>query len=394
MFTAHTRQLAICVLIFCAAGACGSEGLLGPPPATQPPQGGRVGDGTLDKQLELIRGNHRLPALAVATFGPDAILEDGFAGVRALGYPEPIASDDQWHVGSLTKSMTATVAAMLVEEGTIGWDTVLPESFPDLSMQPQYLTVRLRDLLTNSSGMTSDATSAPSWASLSASTLSLPQQRRELAREFLNIRPVSAVGTYNYSNAGYIVAGAMLEAATGRAWEDLIAERLFQPLGMTSAGFGPPRGVTPLAQPWGHAIVDDGFGPTPPGPNADNPPAMGPAGTVHASLADLVAYYQVHLAGAMGRYRLLSAESFAVLHTPASGTDYACGWGAVERTWAGGTALSHAGSNNFWFADVWLAPAKGFGVLVVTNGAGLRSSEAVHDAAVMLITRFTGEPPA
>jgi CubicO group peptidase (beta-lactamase class C family) len=393
MYCFNRRQLAVCVLS-CASGACASEGLLGPPPADQPPQVGVVGDGTLDGQLELIRGNHRLPALAAATFGPEAILETGFTGVRALGHPEPIASDDAWHVGSLTKSMTATVAATLVEEGTIAWDTTLPQSFPDLSMQPQYRTVRLRDLLTNSSGMTPDATSAPSWASLSGSTLSLPQQRRQLAQELLSMKPVSAVGTYTYSNAGYIVAGAMLEAATGRPCEDLITERLFQPLGMASAGFGPPRGATPLDQPWGHAIVDDGFAPTPPGPDADNPPAMGPAGTVHASVADLVAYYQVHLAAAMGSARLLSAESFAVLHTPAPGTDYACGWGVVQRAWAGGTALSHAGSNTFWFAEVWLAPAKGFGVLVVTNGAGLRSSEAANDAAVMLITRFTGEPPA
>ena len=118
---------------------------------------------------------------------------------------------------------------------------------------------------------------------------------------------------------------------------------------MTSAGFGPPEGPTPLSEPWGHAIIDDGFGPTPAGPDADNPPAMGPAGTVHASLADLVAYYQVHLAGAMGGGPLLSQSSFAVLHAPAAGTDYACGWAVVNRTWAGGAALSHEGSNNFWF---------------------------------------------
>ena len=204
--------------------------------------------------------------------------------------------------------------------------------------------------------------------------------------------PVSPIGTSSYSNAGYIVAGAMLEAATGQAWEDLISQRLFQPLGMTRAGFGPPEGPTPLSEPWGHAIVDDGFGPTPPGPDADNPAAMGPAGTVHASLADLVAYYQAHLAGAMGGGPLLSPPSFAVLHTPAAGTDYAGGWAVVDRTWAGGTTLSHEGSNNFWFADVWLAPAKGFGVLVVSNGAGLRSSQAVNDAAVMLIARFMSGP--
>ena len=385
-------QLALSVVTWTAHG-CGSEGLLGPPPAVEPAQIGVVGDGTLDDQLELIRGNHRLPALAAATFGPDTIFEHGFVGVRALGHDDLVAGDDQWHVGSLTKSMTATVAATLIERGAIRWDETLPEAFPDVTMQPQYRSVRLSDLLTNSSGMTPDATSAPSWRGLSDRTLPLPEQRRRLTQEYLAMEPASPVGTFDYSNAGYIVAGAMLEAATGQSWEELMTSQLFQPLGMTSAGFGPPAGSTPLAEPWGHAVVDDGFRPISPGPGADNPAAMGPAGTVHAAVTDLVAYYQAHLRGAMGTDPLLSKASYDLLHQPVPGTNYACGWGVVDRAWAGGTALSHEGSNTLWYADVWLAPSKGFGVLVVTNGAGPRASQAVDDAATMLITRFTGAPP-
>lgn len=381
------------LLLIGMAWSCSSEGLLGPPPATTPAQVGLVGDGTLTDLLEFIRGSHRLPALARATFGPDAVLESGYVGVRALGHPDPIAEADQWHVGSLTKSMTATVAATMVDDGTIGWDSTIGQVLSDLPARPEYGSVRLRDLLTNSSGMTPDATTAPSWGSLATTALSLVEQRRLLAQEYLAMKPASPVGTFNYSNAGYIVAGVMLETVTGKPWEQLISERLFQPLGMNSAGFGPPVGAGPLDEPWGHAIVDDGFGPVPPGPDADNPSAMGPAGTVHADMADLVAYYQAHLRGAMGSPSIVSTSAFDVLHAPAPGTDYACGWGVIERTWAGGTALAHEGSNNLWFASVWLAPAKGFGVLILTNGAGRRSSTAMNDTAVMLITRYLGEPP-
>ena len=162
---------------------------------------------------------------------------------------------------------------------------------------------------------------------------------------------------------------------------------------MSSAGFGPPVGATRLAEPWGHSILDDAFEPTPPGPDADNPPAIGPAGTVHASVADLVSYYQAHLRGAMGVPSLFSPDAFQVLHQPAPGSAYACGWGVTERAWAGGTAYQHSGSNNLWYADVWLAPSKGFGILVVTNAGGPRAEAATDDAASMLITRFNGEPP-
>jgi len=347
----------------------------------------------LDEELELIRGNHRLPALAAITFGPEGPLESGFVGVRALGHPDLIAADDQWHIGSLTKSMTATLAALLIERGQIGWETTVAEVLPDIPMRPEYGAVTLTNLLTSSAGITPDATSAPSWGSLRGSTLSLTEQRRQLAREYLALAPASPLGTFNYSNAGYIVAGAMLEQVTGKAWESLMTESLFAPLDMTSAGFGPPSGSTPLAEPWGHSIWDDGFAPVPAGPAADNPPAMGPAGTVHASMADLAKYYEMHLKGAMGTGSLVSAASFQSLHTPTPGTAYALGWGVVERDWGGGTVFQHDGSNNLWYADVWLAPAKRFGVLVLTNAAGLRASTAVNDTAVMLITRFNGEPP-
>ena len=379
------------------AAGCGSEGMLGAPPAVHPTDVGRAGDGALADQLELIRGTHRLPALAAVTFSPDGVVEMGVSGVRALGHTELVTADDEWHVGSLTKSMTATLAAILVEEGRLGWRTTVGDIFPDLPRRAEYDAVTLTDLLTNSSGMTGDATSAPSWGGLATSAQSLRAQRRQLTKEYLAMAPSSVRGTFSYSNAGYIVAGAMLEEVTGEAWEDLLTRLVFAPLDMKSAGFGPPSGAEPVAEPWGHAIADDGFGPTPPGPAADNPPAIGPAGTVHASLADLARYYRVHLgngdAAGSGAAPLLSSASLAFLHQPAPGTFYACGWGVAERSWAGGVALQHDGSNNFWYADVWLAPSRGFGVLVVTNGGGLRASTATNDAATMLITRFTGEPP-
>jgi CubicO group peptidase (beta-lactamase class C family) len=391
--TNRSKRAGLFLLLTAFAGSCASQGLLGPPPAAQPVDVGRLGDGQLNDQLELIRGNHRLPALAAVMFGPDGVLESGFVGVRALGHPDLIGADDQWHIGSLTKSMTATVAAILIEQGQIGWKTTIAEVLPGIPMRPEYRSVTLTDLLTNSAGMATDATRAPSWGSLASSNLSLSDQRQLLAREYLAMAPVSSVGTFNYSNAGYIVAGTMLEKVTGKAWESLITDDLFGPLQMTSAGFGPPSGSTQLAEPWGHSILDDGFDPAAPGPAADNPPALGPAGTVHASMADLAKYYEIHLKGAMAASSLISQASYQILHTPAPGTIYACGWGVVARDWAGGTAYQHDGSNNFWYSDVWLAPSKGFGVLTLINGAGLRASTAVNDTAVMLITRFNGVPP-
>lgn len=89
---------------------------------------------------------------------------------------------------------------------------------------------------------------------------------------------------YNYSNIGYILVGAVLEHISGKSWEDLITEKLFVPLGMNTAGFGPPQGS---GQMCGHVLSGQQWTPM---PQADNPAALGPAGTgvCHMTFFELV----------------------------------------------------------------------------------------------------------
>ena len=82
-----------------------------------------------------------------------------------------------------------------------------------------------------------------------------------------------------YSNFNYVVAAHMLERRYDDSWEGLITARVFAPIGMETAGFGAPNTSQGVDAPWGHDPE-----PVPFGPLADNPPALGPAGTVHASL--------------------------------------------------------------------------------------------------------------
>src|SRR5947209_5537965 len=79
-------------------------------------------------------------------------------------------------------------------------------------------------------------------------------QRYSLLRGLVT-RPIAAPrgSKFIYSNEGYAIAGAMIERVTGRAWEDLMRERIFEPLGMKSAGFGTPASPGEVDQPWGHA---------------------------------------------------------------------------------------------------------------------------------------------
>ena len=144
-----------------------------------------------------------------------------------------------------------------------------------------------------------------------------------------------------YSNQGYAIVGAMLEKITGRDYETLITEKLFKPLHMDTAGFGPPGTTDTVDQPWGH--VRKLFMTIP--MQADNPPAIASAGRVHCSLDDLARFAMFHLQR-NATNGLLKPETLARLHAPPAGANigspmenYACGWVILQRGWAGGTAL-------------------------------------------------------
>jgi len=337
--------------------------------------------------LAPIRAKHGMPAMAGAIVSAGSLEAVGADGVRERGKPERATVDDQWHMGSCTKSMTATLCAMLVEEGKLSFDAKIGDVFGDVKdMDPAWRDVTLDQLLHHRAGMPHDLDADGLWGRLrKMADAPGPAQRRALVEGVLKRAPVSPPGTkFLYSNAGFAVAGAMAETITKTPWETLITKRLFEPLGMTSAGFGAPGTRSAVDEPRGHhadgTVVE-------PGVRADNPAAIGPAGTVHCTIGDWAKYVALHLEGERpDRARLLTAATFVRLHAPADGEPrYGMGWGVADRPWAGGRVLTHSGSNTMWFCVTWLAPEKDFAVLVTCNQGGDVAAKACDDAAGALI---------
>lgn len=325
------------------------------------------------------RDQHGVPALAAATVDGGGLTAIGAAGVRVDGEDDAVTTGDAFHLGSDTKAMTATLAAILVEEGVLSWDLTLAEAFPDVDVHVDLAEVTLEDLLTHSSGLTgSIAGDHPDlWQGLWDRT-DAPAARVWLAEQLLVRPPDGRRGVYLYSNAAFTLAGAAMEAVTGESWEDLLADRVLEPLGMDGCGFGAPRGT----QPWGHRIYgEDLFPITPEAIGSDNPVGISPAGAVHCPLADWGAFIALHLRGGRGEdTEILPAASFDRLHTPRL-SDVAMGWFVTERPWAEGPVLNHAGSNTLWYAVAWLDPEGDAAYLGVSNVAGTRGPAAT-DAAI------------
>ena len=346
----------------------------------------------LTAELTTLRAQTGVPGLAAVVLQNGRVTAIGAVGQRRFGTDAPVTLDDKWHHGSMTKSMTATLAAILVEEGAIDWSTTLGEVFPGkvAAMAGGWSGVTLKQLLANSGGAPGDLNAGGIWTRL-WNFQGLPAEGRQLLLDEVTALPLRYTpgSGYEYSNAGFALAGAMLETVAGQPWEALIRARLFAPLGMESAGLGVPATPRHLDHPVGHSGAVGNPTIWDPGTSADNPPAIGPAATAHASIVDYARYVQLHLLGGRGvEGLLLTPGAFEVLHTRAYGYDYALGWSVLDRSFAGGDALQHTGSNTQWYTNTWIAPEVNWACAVSINFGGTNAFQKTDQVVGYLLGAY------
>ncbi len=335
-------------------------------------------DARVSDVLAPVRDAHHLPGLVGGILNSSGLVTVGAVGIRKIGSPEPFRATDKLQLASCGKAMTATVLGTLVDEGKLKWGSTIREVFPDQAelVHPDYRNVTLAHLLTHRAGLPHQT----NWWNLSGRTET--EQRYSLLTTILTSQPHHRPGTtYEYSNVGYTLAGLMAEAVCGQTWETLVTERLFRPLEMASSGFGAIGTRGTVDQPWGHRPVNNEFRPT----QLDNALSMAPAGGIHCTISDWARFAALHLAATRGQARLLKTATFRALHTPPAGLEYVGGWIVCQRSWAGGRAMTHSGSNTAWFVTVWLAPALNLGFLAATNQGGPVAEKAVNETMVALI---------
>jgi CubicO group peptidase (beta-lactamase class C family) len=330
---------------------------------------------TLSDLLERVRAKYHLPALAGAIVTDDGVVDMAAVGVRKAGTNVAVTTGDLWHLGSDTKAMTALLAGTFVAQGKLSWNDKVVSFFPEIAdkIPAANRDITIAQVLSHRAGLEGNL---PRWqAVLLAGPIT--DQRRAAAEAALQ-SPAYAPGAFHYSNCDYVVIGAILEKLGGKSWEDLMRERIFQPLHMDSAGFGGTGTVGQIDQPWPHRA--DGSPVPSNGPLTDNLPYMAPAGAVHCTMADWGKFLADQMRGGSGKQALLPAAIYTAMQTPALNSDYGFGWMIVPRPWAGGKMLSHAGSNTMNFAACWLGPARGYGVLVCSNRGGDALGQATNEA--------------
>lgn len=348
--------------------------LAGPVPAqNQPPP-------NLDEYVARVLKEFDVPGVAVALVKDGAVVLAKGYGVRKLGDPTPVDADTLFGIASNTKAFTATALAMLVDEGKIEWDDPVTKHLPGFQMYDPYVTheITIRDLLTHRSGLGLGGGDLLWWPPTEYT-------RDEIVYRLRYIKPATSFRSrYAYDNVLYLVAGQVIQAVSGKSWDDFIKGRIFEPLGMTAsstsiAGLQNGRDVaTPHSKVEGtlRAIGYTGL---------DN---NAPAGSINSNVTDMAKWVIVQLDNGLirdsknGDRRLFSArqsremwsaQTITPLGEPplplaalkANFSAYGLGFGLTE--YRGRKIVSHTGGLPGFVSRVALVPDLKLGVIVLTN---------------------------
>ena len=324
---------------------------------------------SITKILNEIVDDGEAPGIIAAIISSDSVLVIGSAGIRKAGSNMVMTDKDLVHIGSCTKAMTATMIATLVAEGKMSWNMKLTEAIPELkkNIHPDLRNATLWQLLTHRAGIPNDPIDWYAYADKD-----IKDRRFSILKDNITRAPAYSDGNFHYSNYGFVVAACMAEQITDLSWEELMRERIFEPLGMTTAGFGDPVKHNSTDQPWGHkrSWIGNNWKPS----RDYYGEVISPAGRVHCSVEDWAKFISLWLTG---ENPILERKYLDKLIEPVDGHFYAAGWGVAEFEWAKGVTFNHSGSNEIWYATVLVAPKLDRAFIVATNSCDFSSTPDV-----------------
>jgi CubicO group peptidase (beta-lactamase class C family) len=335
----------------------------------------------LCQQVQLSMEKQHVPGVVIGVW------QAGKESIRGLGitnieHPLPVTPETLYQVGSITKTFLATAVMRLVEMGKIELATPLRAWIPDLRLSDETTAanVTMRHLLTHTGGWEGDyfddfGRGEDALANMILHMADLPQ-----------ITPLGKFWSYN--NAGFYLAGRVIEIVTGKSFEAAIQELVFDPLGLKSTYFFPEDILTHLFVV-GHETEDDQV-------KVARPWALGraihSAGGVISNAHDLLEYARFHMGDvtAPDGNRLLQAQTLEQMHTPllpATGLrQMALGW--FTLTLDGVKLLRHTGGTNGQITLLAFAPQRQFALVALTNSSD--GDGVIDTAETTALEQFLG----
>ncbi|MGB8860976.1 MAG: serine hydrolase domain-containing protein, partial [Ilumatobacteraceae bacterium] len=336
------------------------------PATTEPAQVPTDGDEAIATVLSAHVGTSA-PTAVLALTMDGATTRRAVAGTVSVDDDTQVTLDAQVDLGSDVKAMTAVVLAQVLDEHGLSVASTLAEVLPGVPMDDGYRSVTIAELLAHRAGLDDAALGAllPDLAELPEA-----EARDAGARAALAMPPHDPLRAFAYSNAGYAIAGWIVEQLTGDAYMHQMQQRLFTPLAMDCSAGSPQRPTSPV----GH----DERG-QPDGRDSPIPEVLTPAGRVSCTMEGWSHFVGAVMTLASGAPSdLLPADAAAALYTLPDGWEYVAGWLAQTNPIAG-LFLAHDGSNLHWYARAVLLVDSAQALLLAAN-AGDDSMPSMFDS--------------
>ncbi len=346
-----------------AAVMCGSLGLPGSASGSSP-------NDWIGSTVEPILRDKRIPGAVVGILrGNELVTRRGF-GMSDVENQTPMEADTLFQIGSVTKPMTASLAALLHRENLLDVDAPIGVHLPeDEDIPKEILHLTVRQLATHTSGLPREPVNRRNVPD--SPSVMLPYSTEELYEGLRGTELERTPGEeFSYSNLGYLLLGHVLELATDKDYRTLLSTRLFEPLAMSESGVDPsPEHERRLAV---HYWPEDEV--RTPRPRWEFGEIAGAAG-VYSSAQDLAMF----LAAQYSSNSIL-VSSREMLHQPqveiaAIGRRMSAGW-FIDQIPGLGQVLGYGGEVDGHSACVMVAPSRQAGLVVLCNQGG-DSAEAL-----------------
>ncbi|WP_327000876.1 serine hydrolase [Dactylosporangium sp. NBC_01737] len=323
------------------------------------------------RRLTALAERHKVPGATLGILrlrpGGDDELVEAAHGVLNTDTGVATTTDSVFQIGSISKVWTATVVLQLVDEGLLDLDAPVIDVLPEFRLADPEVTkqVTMRHLLTHTSGIDGDV-----FTDTGRGDDCLERYVALLAEQTQN-HPLGV--TWSYCNAGFSLAGRVIEKLTGGTWDAALRARLFGPLGLRRTGTLPEEALAHRAA-IGHVGEDPDELKV--APAWGLPRSLGPAGLINATAADVLAFARLHLSGGLAAdgSRVLSEASAAAMAAQHAelpdryslGDSWGLGW--IRFGWDGHRLIGHDGNTIGQSAFLRLLPEQGLAVTLLTNG--------------------------
>jgi CubicO group peptidase (beta-lactamase class C family) len=354
----------------------------------------RISSNDIDALVTAAMREFSVPGAAIGVVKDGVVVHAAGYGVIELGLPDPVNVQTMFRIASTTKAFTSASLAILVDEGKLGWEDKVVDHIPEFALYDPWVTKEftVADLLTHRSGLEGGAGDLMLWPKPNKFT------REDIIAALRYFKPESGFRTeYAYDNLLYIVAGELVPAVTGQAWEEFVDERILGALGTARcfAGRIPEAQMQNLAAP--HVIIEDTLQVVDRNRARAKVDLAAAAGGMRCSLEDMLKWSQLQLGqGALADGTQLFSEeqsrimwsSHTILHPSTEQTErdrthfraYGLAWRLADV--AGYKHVSHTGSYTGFHSYVILVPELDLGVVIMLNASGNAAREAIAQGIV------------